>query len=149
MAEWWKYVSESIPEKKTHERQTFYQKIVTYAMEHILGKDRIPGILKAIEILDASAKDLKLSVDCKSLLQGHYYTRIDPTIRIAGLNSGRPQEFPDPLTVKRNHEMSNDKAIAHRHEYEFISLVVPVYIAVNHLCCTVIHKLNCSNTQVL
>lgn len=106
-AEWWKYVSEYIPDTEKLSRQAFYSPIVTGITQAIWGTDKNSGILKTITSLKAQITGLQ-SDAFKSSVKDSFFTRTDPTLCIAGLDSGRPQDFLDSLTVTLDHQLSSD-----------------------------------------
>jgi hypothetical protein len=106
-AEWWKYVSEYIPDTEKLSRQAFYRPIVTSITQAIWGPDKTSGILKTQSSLEAQIQSLQ-SDSFKSSVRDPFFTRTDPTLCVAGLDSGRPQDFLDTLTVMLDHELSSD-----------------------------------------
>lgn len=106
-AEWWKYVSEYIPELQQPARQAYYTTIVTGITKAIWGEDQKSGLLATITSLKNQIAGMQSDL-YKSSVRDPFFTRTDPTLCIAGLDSGRPQDFLDPLTVLLDHELSSD-----------------------------------------
>jgi hypothetical protein len=106
-AEWWKYVSEFIRDQNKLDRIAHYQPIVTDLVNSI-GKDSNSGLQNTINKLQAKIDDLNDPTKVKSSVKDFYYTRSDPTLCIAGLGSGRPQDFINPLTITLDHELKGD-----------------------------------------
>ena len=104
-AEWWKYVSRSFPDPKTRDAI-------------------IPGLQKRVDRLkrecadlvkmqDALAKNVKTISDSMAVKKSSYppyFTRTDPTLCIAGMDSGRPKDFMDRLTVQETHQLPSSTA---------------------------------------
>jgi hypothetical protein len=109
-AEWWKYVSEYIPDSEKLSRDPAYSTIVTTITQAIWGQDKNSGLLKTITDLESQIGGLK-SDDYKLSVRDPFFVRTDPTLCLAGLDSGRPQDFLDTLTALLDHELSSDTTL--------------------------------------
>ena len=114
-AEWWKFVSEYIPDMSRPQRVAAYKAIVDPILQAI-GTRTPPasGLLNTIDTLNTTIygsdgkSGLQLQVDVKKAVKNPYYTRTDPTLCIAGLDSGWPQDFLNTLTVQLDPELTSD-----------------------------------------
>lgn len=101
-AEWWKYVSEFIPDLKKIQRRSDYKGVVDPLIKAIKDLQGLCGSLQA------SVNDLKDKVACKKSARTPYFLRTDPTLCIAGLDSGWPDDFMDRLLVHSEHQFPDD-----------------------------------------
>lgn len=109
-AEWWKWVSEY--RSKIHDmdkrRQVVQRAALTEIFQSLAGKDSNSGTLNMIRDLNATIENLKSSVASKSAVKDPFFTRTDPTLSIAGLESGWPVDFLSALTVLTHKELTAD-----------------------------------------
>lgn len=114
-AEWWKFTSEYIPLKTQAKREGVYMDNVTNILKELRGSDKKSGVLGMIEFLNCKIDDLKGQapvLPVKSAAQDPFYTRSDPTLCIAGIDSGWPVDFLSPLTVTTDSELADDDGTA-------------------------------------
>jgi len=71
------------------------------------GDGTSTGLLSLIDSLTSTIANLETQVSVKSAAKDPYYTRTDPTLCIAGLDSGWPQDFLDTLTIQMDNELSD------------------------------------------
>ncbi|MCJ1385953.1 hypothetical protein MMC17_009078 [Xylographa soralifera] len=101
-AEWWKYVSEYIKDGDIKARQQYYATKVGPL------KDKVDKLVVLRDAQQAARDASKAVVTCKQSSNAPYYTRTDPTISVAGLDSGWPDDFTDRLTISFDSKLSDD-----------------------------------------
>jgi hypothetical protein len=103
-AEWWKHISD--PERDAQNDFTA-RDAVSKITQSIWGKDMKTGLRQFIQDLKTQIKNLQDAkksdgtpvIECKASVRDPFHQRSDPTMCIAGLDSGRPNDFLDTLKV--------------------------------------------------
>ncbi|KAK3329195.1 hypothetical protein B0H66DRAFT_579087 [Apodospora peruviana] len=99
-AEWWKFVSRSfVTPKALSDATPDLQKRVDQL------KKECAELLAMQDALAKSVKSVSDSMAVKKASSTPYYSRIDPTLCIAGMDSGRPKDFMDLLKVQETHQL--------------------------------------------
>lgn len=75
--------------------------------DSLTGNSDTAGLLHLMESLTSQIETLQAQVSAKSGAKDPYFMRTDPTLCIAGLDSGWPQDFLDPLTVSMDSDLSD------------------------------------------
>jgi hypothetical protein len=125
-AEWFKVKAEFIPAVGSDAVFAPYKKRVEDLKLILNGADGPPktmGLVKLRSSLQSDIEDLKKQVDCKLLTLDPFRMRLDPTLCIAGLDSGWPSDVMDKLQVRLDHELNGDPAMA---DAIFANLAMPV-----------------------
>ena len=110
-AQWWKFVSDR-------------SNVTALKMEGY--KIRVADMKGEIKTLQSKAVELKKTIDmnsgavsrpkevtkpviplCKKIPQSTYFTRKDPTLCIAGLDSGFPTDFLDKVKIRLDHQLAD------------------------------------------
>jgi hypothetical protein len=105
-AEWWKFVSEYMTDSDKKTRPPFFTAPINDLRTQIgLLKSQIVNLQKP---LDAAKK----GSDFKNAPYPAFSTRLDPTLCVAGLDSGWPSDASDTLTVRMKSELPPKSAQA-------------------------------------
>lgn len=102
-AEWWKFVSRAFVD----------QKAITQAVPDLQKRvDQLKKTCTDLEALQKSLTDhvnsLSASMAVKKSSNNSYYSRLDPTLCVAGVDSGRPKDAMDLLNVQETHQLPQD-----------------------------------------
>jgi hypothetical protein len=114
-SEWWKFSSEFLPPKDParKNRITQYKDRVDRVKQDVQGvltDSSKPGLKQKIDNL---RKDmLSDQIPCKTSAKDAYRQREDPTLCIAGLESGWPSNFNDSVQVLLDSELARDNSFA-------------------------------------
>jgi hypothetical protein len=107
-AEWWKFVSDR--SNVTAEKEGPYRARVAALKQEISSLQKVADNL-AQSINQKSgvttASNAQSTVPCKKVPQDVYFTRKDPTLCIAGLDSGWPTDYLSNIPVQVNHQLNN------------------------------------------
>ncbi|ORY12601.1 hypothetical protein BCR34DRAFT_600494 [Clohesyomyces aquaticus] len=102
-SEWWKYVSDKTNIKRAtqgdYSKRVVDLKSEIAALVSIADQELRPDLKKALE-----------NPSYKRVLQSPFYTRREPTLCIAGIDSGWPKDFLDALPVRLHHQITAPKA---------------------------------------
>ncbi|KAK1777164.1 hypothetical protein QBC45DRAFT_198973 [Copromyces sp. CBS 386.78] len=102
-AEWWKFVSRSFTDQ---------QAIKNAAPDLQKRVDQLVKTCNDLTALQTSLSDhittMSNAMAVKKSARSSYYTRLDPTLCIAGVDSGRPKDFMDILHVQETHQLPTD-----------------------------------------
>ncbi|KAM7219567.1 hypothetical protein V8F06_005122 [Rhypophila decipiens] len=102
-AEWWKYVSRSFRDPLARDAiKPSLQKRVNR-----LKKECNDLLQMQTQLADSVTKTSNKMAVKKSSFPP-YYSRSDPTLCIAGMDSGRPKDFMDRLNVQETHQLPTD-----------------------------------------
>ncbi|KIV76929.1 hypothetical protein PV11_08778 [Exophiala sideris] len=104
-AEWFKYKSEFIADLNKEARFKQYQDIVGPL------KDSINALIALKTDLQGQLSTLQGQVDCKISTRDPYQQRTDPTLCIAGIDSGWPTDVMDTLQIRLDSELTKDTAL--------------------------------------
>jgi len=96
-AEWWKYMSD--------ERKAQAAVKAKYQSKVQLAKTRVQELVNLVSQLRTSIDFLVNLVDCKKTNKPPFYSRKDIAICVAGVDSGWPLDFMDPLTCRLDHQI--------------------------------------------
>ncbi|KAF1834716.1 hypothetical protein BDW02DRAFT_325050 [Decorospora gaudefroyi] len=111
-AEWFKFKTEFLPEVGKNEIFQFYREKVNPTLDEIVGTDpprkASLGLLRFMRALREEIESLKEQVDCKESTKEPFQTRQDPTLCIAGLDSGWPTDVMETLQVRLDEELTDD-----------------------------------------
>lgn len=106
-AEWWKYVSDR--SNVTAAKEGPYRARVVALKNEIVSAQKMADDWKQkIDQISGTAPSTSNSqpeVPCKKVPQSTYFTRKDPTLCIAGLDSGWPADFLQNVPVQLNHQL--------------------------------------------
>ncbi|KAF2001041.1 hypothetical protein P154DRAFT_562923 [Amniculicola lignicola CBS 123094] len=103
-SEWWKYVSDKTNIRNTIQGQ-YSQRVIDLKQEiSVLAKraekELRPDLKKALE-----------NPSYKRVLESPFYTRREPTLCIAGMDSGWPKDFLDALPIRLDHQITASQAL--------------------------------------
>ncbi|KAK5193145.1 hypothetical protein LTR92_007439 [Exophiala xenobiotica] len=103
-AEWFKFKSEFIEINDQKKRWEYYKDIVGPI------KAEITALNNLVTSLQEKLTTVQGQVDCKKSTKDPYHKRTDPTLCIAGLDSGWALDVMDTLQVRADSELTNDAA---------------------------------------
>jgi hypothetical protein len=112
-AEWFKFKSQFLPQVNQQDIWIPYKARVGQIRDQILGVNR-PGEKKTVGLrtlrdsLKTDIATLQKEVDCKLSARDPFRIRTDPTLCIAGLDSGWPSDVMDTLQVRLEGEITTD-----------------------------------------
>ncbi|KAF2994238.1 hypothetical protein E8E13_000317 [Curvularia kusanoi] len=102
-AEWWKYVSDK--KNVLEHNQNAFSKRVSHLKRDIHDLENKAANDLRTDLL--AAKDNK---SFKRVTQGSFYMRREPTLCIAGMDSGWPADFMDALPIRLDHQIATSQA---------------------------------------
>jgi hypothetical protein len=101
-AEWWKYISTYIPLKEKEEINKVSKKAI---YDLASGIDKMDSLVKSLQ---ADLLDHQNDATCRTTASDPFHTRSDPTLCIAGLDSGWPPDWQDTLTIRVSSQLKSD-----------------------------------------
>ncbi|KAF2269962.1 hypothetical protein CC78DRAFT_557805 [Lojkania enalia] len=115
-AEWFKFKSEFLPQVGRQKLFDMYKRRVNAILDMIKGHDSsggpVIGLLTQIKSLREDIENIQRDVDCKVSADEPFRIRLDPTLCIAGLDSGWPVDVMEMLQVRLDSELTNDDSQA-------------------------------------
>ncbi|KAI1624653.1 hypothetical protein EDD37DRAFT_627652 [Exophiala viscosa] len=106
-AEWWKYVSEYMTDTDKKNRAPFYTSVIKDL------KYQIQKLQSQLQVLQGPLGAAKTSTHFKSAPYSAFSTRLDPTLCVAGLDSGWPSDASDTLTAHMKSELPPRSSQSH------------------------------------
>jgi hypothetical protein len=105
-AEWWKFVSRSFVDAKAVDAAAPELRARVDGL-----KKECADLLAMQDAVDKKVKEMSSKMAVKNSSYEPYYSRVDPTLCIAGMDSGRPKDFMDILTVQETHQLPQDTTV--------------------------------------
>lgn len=114
-AEWWKFVSDGdndVSGGTDAEKDKAKKKWEAYARAALDLTNEVRALNAIQEDMAQKISTKKSEVECKVASTAPYFLRKDPTLCIAGLDSGWPADYMNALHVRLDHELFTDAQVA-------------------------------------
>jgi hypothetical protein len=124
-AEWWKFVSDQ-ENTTSNTKQQAYVAAVRKLKKEVKDLQQIKDDLKGPQgKIEMKSKE----VPCKAASTAPYFLRKDPTLCIAGLDSGWPIDYLNAINVRLDHELYRDAQIADavKNQFSFQKLLLDLH----------------------